>query len=185
MPPPELPDLEEALARGGGTVAVAELAECHGVACGLVCRQCDSQGTDFIALLDTLQLLTDTGGKLLSTMQELHRATRAQLADEQFRLALWLPGDEEPLEERTAALAQWCTGFLAGLGSGGPRTADLSDEAREALRDLEEIARAEVEGGISEEEEEEAFMQIIEYVRVAALLVREELRGPGPRERIH
>lgn len=185
MPPVQLPDFEHALGLAAGSMDAAELAECHGAACGLLCRQAGADGEDFLHLLALLQLVAGSGSELRGTMLELHRATVSQLADDQMRLALWLPGDEEPLEERTAALAQWCTGFLAGLGSGGQNLGELSGEALEALEDLREIARTELGGGLSVEEEEEAFAQIVEYVRVVAMLLREELRGPEPDDRIH
>lgn len=184
-PPRPLPDFDDALSLGGDAFPGAELSECHGVACALVCRNADSDAEDYLRLLDLLQLLTGAGQALRQHLRELHLATCSQLADEQLRIDLWLPGDEVSLDERTMALAQWCTGFLAGLGSGDRSLDHLSEEAREALDDLQEIARAEAGGEVSEEEEEEAFMQVAEYVRVVTMLLREELRGPGPEDRIH
>ena len=184
MPPAELPDFDVALSEAAGELAPAELSEIHGAACGLACRQRHSSGEDFLQLLDTLQLVSAPVGGLKSLMLELFEATRSQLADDLLRLSLWLPGDEESLGERTAALGQWCTGFLAGLGGGGGLE-NLSGDAMEAMEDLREIAQAEAGGGVSEEDDEEAFAQIVEYLRVVTLLLREELRGPGPNERIH
>ena len=67
------------------------------------------------------------------------RARCGNFEDEEFGFVLWLPDDEESLEERTIALAQWCSGFLAGLASGGQLDA-LSEEAKEAIEDLQQIA---------------------------------------------
>jgi uncharacterized protein YgfB (UPF0149 family) len=184
MPPEELPDFDQALGMAAGQLDAAELSECHGVACGLLCRRGDSSGDDYLSLLAMLQLLAAPDTALREIMLELYRAAGSQLADQQLRLSLWLPGDEEMLEERTAALGQWCTGFLAGLGSGEGGLGGLSEEAMEALEDLRQIACAEVSGETGEEEEE-AFFQVMEYVRVVTMLLREELRGPAPDERIH
>ena len=111
-----------------------------------------------------------------------------QLADEEMGFALWLPEDEEPLEERTISLAQWCAGFLAGLASGGQFEA-LSEEAREAIDDLQQIARAELTSPESaeqdSEEDEAALVEIIEYVRIVTLMIREEFRGPRSDDAIH
>jgi hypothetical protein len=99
-----------------------------------------------------------------------------------------LPDDDEPLEERTIALGQWCMGFLAGLASGGQFNA-LSEEASEAIEDLQQIARAELtaaEGGAEDnEDDEQALAEIIEYVRVVALMMREDFRGPRSNDAIH
>ena len=78
-------------------------------------------------------------------LEELLNATKAQLADEDMGFSLWLPNDEEMLEERTMALAQWCSGFLAGLGSSGDEALKaMSDDANEALKDLQQISTADV-----------------------------------------
>jgi uncharacterized protein YgfB (UPF0149 family) len=99
-----------------------------------------------------------------------------------------LPDDDELLEDRTIALAQWCGGFLAGLASGGEFEV-LSEEGREAIDDLQQIARAELtapEGeGPDNEEDEVAFTEIVEYVRVVTLMMREDFRGPGADDPIH
>ena len=42
------------------------------------------------------------------------------------------------------------------------------------------------EQGLEESEEDEtAFMEIVEYVRVVALMMREDFRGPAGDEAIH
>jgi uncharacterized protein YgfB (UPF0149 family) len=185
MPPLPLPDFERALSLAGESMDAAEMSECHGAACGLLCRRPDSGGEEFMRLLELLQLLPKVAPELRRTLLELHRATDSQLADEQMRLELWLPQDEEPLEDRTVALARWCSGFLSGLGSEREALGGLSGEAQEALDDLSEIARAGSGGSASTDEDEEAYVHIVEYLRMVTLLFREELRGPGPEERIH
>ena len=79
-------------------------------------------------------------------------------------------------------------GRLAGLACGGQLDA-LSEEAKEAIEDLQQISRAEMSSpGRDEsesEEDETAFAEIVEYVRVVALLMHEDFRGPGQHEAIH
>jgi len=97
-----------------------------------------------------------------------------------------LPGDDETLEDRTMALSQWCSGFLAGLGSGGDDTLEaLSDDASEALRDLQQISTADVTDTTESEEDENAFVEIVEYIRIVILMIREDLRGPDSGDMIH
>ena len=101
---------------------------------------------------------------------------------------MWLPDDDESLEDRTIALAQWCSGFLAGLASAGSLDT-LSSEATEAIGDLQEIARAAVTSldaqAEAAEEDEMAYAEIVEYVRVVVLMFHEEFRGPQQDEAIH
>ncbi len=89
---------------------------------------------------------------------------------------LLLPDDETPLESRAAALSQWCQGFLYGFGIGQPsKLAQLPATVDEVLRDLTHIGRATVELGEGSEEEEEAYLQVMEYVRVGVQLIHDEL----------
>jgi len=84
------------------------------------------------------------------------------------------------------ALSQWCSGFLAGIGSGGNDSLKtMSEDANEALEDLQQIAKADVPDTTESEEDEVAFAEIIEYIRVVILMIREDLRGPDGQDFIH
>ncbi len=186
-----LPDFGHSLAMAMGNLDAASLAECHGVACGLLVRQPDATPDAYLGLLQMLEIVTSPGPALHESLLEVLQASRNQLRDVEMQLAIWLPDDEESLEERTEALAQWCNGFLASIGAGDDqRLETLSGEAAEALADIQEIALAEIGGEVEEEEEdteeeEGAFAEIVEYIRVAVLILREDLRGPAPGESIH
>ena len=191
MPPDPLPDFRHALMLSHGSLAAAELAECHGALCGMICGESGDTAQDFLSQLSTLELVVETNGALHDLMIEVFESTVQQLADEELRFNLWLPDDEQPLDERSESLAQWCTGFLAGLGLSGPLRA-LSEEASEALNDLQQIARAglsthadDADDAKLEQENEQAFCEIVEYVRVVTLILREEFRGPGKDDQIH
>jgi hypothetical protein len=181
-----LPDFEHTLALAQGNLEAPELSECHGIACGLLCRQADASLDMFIGLLDMLEVVNEPGTGLRMSLDELLNSSRDQLSDEDMGLALWLPADNETLEDRTSALAQWCSGFLAGLGSSGDETLDaLSEDSNDALRDLQKISAADVTDTTESEEDENAFMEIIEYIRVVILMIREDLRSPDQRDSIH
>jgi len=181
-----LPDFEHTLAIVQGNLQAYELAECHGVACGLLCRDEQATMDAFIASLDMLELVKAPGSGFRMSLEELLNSTRTQLAAEDMSLSLWLPNDDETLEDRTTALAQWCSGFLAGLGSGGEKPLKaLSDDANEAMSDLQKIAAADVTDTSESEEDENAFTEIVEYIRVVVLMIREDLRGPDGQELIH
>jgi len=188
MSAPALPDFELTTQLGQGDLDTAGLAECHGVLCGLVCRKSGGTASDFLHQLAQLQLLVNPDVDLCSALTEAFESTTQQLADEDMGFELWLPDDDELLEDRTIALAQWCSGFLAGLASGGQFDV-LSEEAEEAIDDLQQIARAEFtapEGEVQDSEEDEiAFTEIVEYVRVVTLMMSEDFRGPGANDPIH
>lgn len=124
-----------------------------------------------------------TGENMEEAIPALRKAflhTQRTLADEQFRFNLRLPDDETPLHKRAAALADWCQGFLYGLGASG--CGNLSAQAEEILRDFRAISQLDptVEG----EEEEQALVELVEYVRIAAqLLYAEAVLGNAREER--
>lgn len=181
-----LPDFEHTLAIAQGNLEPPELAECHGVVCGLLCRLPDASLDAYLGLLDMLELLDSPGTGLRMSLEELLNASREQLVDLDMGLTLWLPNDDESLEERTMALSQWCSGFLAGIGSSGDDALEaLSDDGKEALRDLQQISLADVTDTQESEEDENAYAEIIEYIRVAILMIREDLRGPDDQDSIH
>jgi len=188
MSAPSLPDFDRTLRLSQGNLDSAELAECHGLLCGLLCRETSATASDFMHQLAAMKLAVNPSAMLGSVLTEAHECTAAQLRDEEFGFELWLPDDEESLEDRVVALAQWCSGFLAGLACGG-KMEGLSEEAREAIEDLQQIARAEMtppgQSGDDSEEEETAFAEIVEYVRVVALMMHEDFRGPRQHDAIH
>jgi uncharacterized protein len=186
-----LPDFRHALRMSHGSLDAAELAECHGILCGMLCGENGNTAQDYFAHLASLEFAVEPGSALHETMVEAFDMTVQLLADEELRFSLWLPDDEEPLGERTDSLAHWCTGFLAGMGVGGPLPA-LSGEALEALQDVRQIAAAgfldpasDSSSDAHNEENETAFFEIVEYVRMVTLMLREELRGPGVDDPIH
>lgn len=85
-----------------------------------------------------------------------------------------LPDDDEALSMRVAALASWCVGFVYGLGLGGIDEPDkLPGVCGEIAQDLIDISGADFED--DSEDQEVAYSELVEFVRVASLLFLEEL----------
>lgn len=182
----QLPDFEHTLAIVQGNLEASELSECHGVCLGLLCRRAGASLDAFMGLLDMLQLVSNPGTALKMSLEELLVSSKAQLVDEDLSITLWLPSDEETLEDRTMALSHWCSGFLAGLGaSGEDDLKSLTDDSNEAMKDLQQISSADVSDTTESEEDEKAFAEIVEYIRIVVLMIREDLRGPDEQDAIH
>jgi uncharacterized protein YgfB (UPF0149 family) len=87
-----------------------------------------------------------------------------------------LPDDESPLNGRANALALWCTGFLYGLGTGHISDLEaLNGDVGEIVRDFTEISRATGDDAEADESNEQAYAELVEFIRVAAQVVFEEL----------
>ena len=95
-----------------------------------------------------------------------------------FELPLFLPDESVSLSEQANALSCWCKGLLYGLGvSGADVDAIRSDEVREALFDIAEIAKMPPVSDSLEktDEDEDHFQHICEYLKVAAMMIYFEL----------
>ena len=173
----EYPDVAEALRRASVSV---DAADCHGLICGLICAAGFADQKIWVAEIfeayDPKDLLQAEAYRLL---QRLYEETLIRLNSPELDFELLLPDDEDPLRDRTESLANWCGGFLSGLGMGGvPAQAELPDEVAELLGDLSQISRVDFDLDDPNEEEQVAFEEVVEYVRVGVMFVHEELQ-PG------
>lgn len=123
---------------------------------------------------------SDSSDMLLTLQSDILR----QFNDDVFGFELLLPADDELLSSRTAALSQWCAGFLFGLALGGFREElAMPDNVSEVMKDFSEISRAGFTSDATDEADETAYMEIVEYVRMGVLLFYEELQ-PVPTARL-
>jgi uncharacterized protein YgfB (UPF0149 family) len=111
----------------------------------------------------------------------LYADTINALRGEDMQFEALLPDDDISLATRAGGLSQWCQGFLYGFGTGQANNAALKQEelpvnVNEILNDLTHIGRASVElEGDGNESEEEAYAEVVEYVRVGVQLIHDEL----------
>ena len=106
--------------------------------------------------------------------------------DEAFGFELLLPKDDAPLSLRTDALGQWCGGFLYGLALGGIREdAEMPENVGEVMKDFYESSHARFAYETTDNEDEAAYVEIVEYVRMSVLLLHEELQPASTSERLH
>ena len=151
-----------------------EAAEYHGALCGMLCH--GEAQTDAL-IFDEMKADADARAELTGFS---HHCLEQLQAPEFMPV---LPDDDESLDTRVESLAAWCGGFLYGLGMA--RNLDvslLSEEAQELVRDFTEISRAGLEHDEDEagEEEERAYAELVEYVRVGVQVIFLELQ-PGNR----
>lgn len=120
-------------------------------------------------------------------MAGLHDETLRQLRDPEFGFYLLLPDDSRPLALRAEALGDWCNGFLAGLGLAGVnRDQSLPEGVNEILRDFVEIAKVNFDVGDDDEDDEAAYMELVEYIRMGVLVIHQEFHPhPGDSQSVH
>lgn len=151
-----------------------DASELHGVLCGYIAGGGKPSGHDWLANL-AVDAPTPLEGSALTQMQ---LGSLAQFAGDDYGLTLLLPPDDAPLGIRADCVLQWCRGFLGGFGLAGHLDA-LPDNVSEAINDLHRIGSADVSVE-DEEADEEALAEIIEFVRMAALMIHQEMASHEP-----
>ena len=158
------------LTASGHSVSPAEL---HGHLLG---RSCAGAGFDAEGwLVEASELLAgEPQDNVRNALIGLQEMVKGELTSDDMTVVLLLPTDDAPLPERAAALGQWCQGFLSGFGL-NYRDNALSTEGKEVLQDLAAIAQ--VQDALEESEDGESdYMEVMEYLRVAPLLLFTETK---------
>jgi len=149
--------------------------EVHGLLCGLLCADSGLNNSTWLAHLQ--QLYQHDLNTISDSLQELFTTTRFQLNDEEFGFELLLPDDDNDLTVRATALADWCQGLLSGLGLGGlQQSMVLIEEVQEFLHDVNDIAQVGFDAVDADEEDEQAYNEIIEYLRIGVLMLNQTLQ---------
>lgn len=167
--------LEEAQAR-------ISAAEAHGWLCGALCSPRPvSAPAWFEELLqdDVEDAAREAAMGESGPLHVLYADTATALNGMEMDFSPLLPDDDATLDRRSECLSQWCQGFLYGFGAhqgGGVRS--YTSEVEEVMRDLGKIARIPAEESEGSEEEEEAYAELVEFVRVSVQLVHDELADP-------
>lgn len=193
-----------------GSVSDGDASELHGLICGLLSALPAASTEELLRALEPLgewQWTADHRGHLQRGMLEFASA----MDSSDFTFTPLLPADSAVLGERAACLGLWCGGFIAGFAAGQNHSQPQSPgaEQQEILNDLAQIARvdASLEGfvdhddeeasdqaeraaelqALDQEEQEDAYFELLEYVRTAVMLMRQSglsqlaERGTKPR----
>lgn len=164
----------QAVLAGLGSVVGA--AEAHGCLCGALCAREDYAAPEWVGELIEPGSAMWVDGPARGLLEAVHRETLVALRSQDFVFAPLVPEDDGALVERVRALADWCGGFLYGVGAGGAgRELAAADDIGEILRDLGEIARAQPGPQQATDTAEGEFAELFEFVRAGAQLAFDEL----------
>lgn len=154
--------------------SMSEAAEAHGTLAGSLCTAVTYRFEDW--LLEILPEGRAQADAAAAALREVYARTAQSLVEADLAFVLFLPEEEQPIDARTEALAQWCQGFLYGLGSRVIQDASrLPGDVGEVVRDLNEITRVGADGSGDLESNESAYTELVEFVRVGVQLVFAEL----------
>ena len=155
--------------------AEAYAAEFHGFISGQLCVTGSANEELWKDFLDIQSNDEELIRLCHEEMLQLINVTSEQLQSDDFGLQLLLPDDDASMGLRAEALVNWCHGFLNGFGlSEGRNQNGVSAEVNEVIEDFTQICRLDLDE--DEEDEEQTFMELQEYVRMGTILVYEELQ---------
>ncbi|MEH6453246.1 MAG: UPF0149 family protein [Psychromonas sp.] len=146
-------------------------SETHGVLSGLICGgvKLDDQSwkPHFNDVVNEGLGLPKNAQKLV---ESIYAQVVNQFTDDGMGFNLLLPSDNVPLDERAESMSQWAQGFLVGFGMVQQALNQSSDEIQELIRDIRDISQVSLDFEQEDEESEIAFAEIVEYLRVGAML---------------
>jgi yecA family protein len=165
--------------------AEATPAELHGQLSGLIAGNGTPKPNQWLAICSQLlEVNVQPGTPIADELCALVEVVTQQFSVEGFGLELLVPDEQASMLERVEGLGQWCQGFLTGFALAGNTQQgwkDLSEESREVLTDLASIAQVMVDEDDAEQQEQD-YLELLEYVRLGAIQVWLDLNPPPPRE---
>jgi hypothetical protein len=148
-------------------------AEAHGIATAMLCVDARADVNNWLDELfdDEVELLEEDKTALIA----LFDRTRLLLNPDEteFEFDLLFPANDD-LQEHVQALNDWCQGFLWGIGY-SHSDANWSGETNGILKDMVEFTKLDTDVEDDNDEDEEAFIQLHQYLRAAVLIIRDEL----------
>ena len=162
-------------------------SEAHAIAVGMISANVPDRDAVWVA--DLYADLDDNdalAAEARAQLDSLYLAAQEQMDDADFGLQLFMPEGLVEGFNVAMGLRDWAQGYLYGFGLAGKGCAErLSDEGKEALRDFYEISKLDAELGDLAEEDQQAQSEVEEYMRVAAMLIFEDVRSQTPPAEAH
>jgi uncharacterized protein YgfB (UPF0149 family) len=153
-------------------------SEIHGMMTGVLCVNPDFPFSHWLADID----YTASQSSERDLLQQLFNQVAELLARDEYEFDLLLPEDDNQSNLRATALSHWVQGFLYGLGYRGDEQ-DWPGDTQSILLDLTKIAQLDPQ--VDDEDDEQALMEITEYVRVSVLLIHSEFNQRSSSQTIH
>jgi len=156
-------------------------AELHGDLCGQLCAgkkpDVDTWLRQSMQFMEVSELDSDSSKVELVLLLE---QTEVGIKDQDLGFKLLIADEDFSLNERMQTLLEWCEGFLSALADNDAfKEGSLSEELKEALQDLDQIAQM-TESLDDDEQNEHDFVSVSEYVRMTAMMLYTECNPEAP-----
>ncbi|MDE1348874.1 YecA family protein [Vibrio aestuarianus] len=114
--------------------------------------------------------------RALTLAEQTLEITKNEITGSDIELSLLLPDDEAgaSLFDLADGVADWVNHFISGLGLVGTALKKASTESKEALADLEEIAKLGIDEDDDLNEQAQLLEQVIEHIKACVLIIHAE-----------
>ena len=156
-------------------------SECHGFLCALVCGngQVQEEKIREYFLLESDEIVNPE--ECFNQLKVLAEDIEAKMYSSDLDLELLLADEDDALVERSRSLAEWCQGFMSGLGLSGVKDEQIPAESQELIGDFYKIANLDADNKEDKDDSGQgndfALMELIEYVRMGTIYIFEDLQG--------
>ncbi len=149
------------------------VAQSHGMATAMLCVNRHSDAINWLHEIFEAheQPIEEDKAQIVNLFEQTRNLLDPD--DSLFEFDLFLP-ENVNLSEKAITLANWCEGFLWGIGCSQSK-ADWQRETNEILRDMVAFTKLDNEVEDDNDDDEAALTQIHEYLRAAVLIIRDEL----------
>lgn len=141
---------------------ISSPSELHGLLTGIVCVTQLPSREEWQQILSTLAVPELTEEALDLLVEETEDVSHA-LSDDELDYLPMLPDDTHALDERVQALADWCAGVVLGFGLA---SGQIRPDEIELIEHLQDVAAVEFEESDNDEEGEESYEELYEFVRL-------------------
>ncbi len=141
---------------------ISSPSELHGLLTGIVCVTQSPSREEWQQILSTLAVPELTEEALDLLVEETEDVSHA-LSDDELDYLPMLPDDTHALDERVQALADWCAGVVLGFGLA---SGQIRPDEIELIEHLQDVAAVEFEESDNDEEGEESYEELYEFVRL-------------------
>jgi len=149
------------------------ISSAHGILCGFTCIKPDVTIDNWLGEVVNIDLNNLSEKEAFGRLTEIFNNTIKQLADPALNFSLLIANDSHSLREQAHTLVEWCQGFLVGLGLSEVQASD--EDVLEMIKDISDISQLEAEL-LENEENAKDLSEIVEFVRMAVLLIQETLQ---------
>ncbi|MDR3491044.1 MAG: UPF0149 family protein [Gammaproteobacteria bacterium] len=152
-------------------------ADVHGLMCGIICANPDDPNSRWEKIIFD----SKKDFEILEPFEHLYSASYELMNQFSFEFNLLLPSDDVDINVRAEALGLWCQGFLTGLQQAAISLKDHTNiELTDAIKDITEIAQISYGDIPSTDEDETAYFELVEYIRLIVLMIFQECKKSFP-----